>query len=186
MHVCVSIVLRKHEAFVDLLLRLDKQKHEPLFNSSLGNKKNPTFDTFLLPVTLPFWFSHLLLFIPHLICLKLASGALNLCSLDQVTQSTKEPERSEAQAKSPSCVWKIFSRGGFYRGASVLAKSPPSGAAILIETATKWNYKSPFWCRCSLISLLCPQHAVSISPAGLGTIGGDMSAWAPGRWERKK
>lgn len=63
--------------------------------------------------------------------LKLASGALNLCGLDRVTQLTKETERSNAQAESPGCAFKIFLRGGFYQEALVSAFSPGGRSRLL-------------------------------------------------------
>lgn len=50
MHVCVFIVLRKHEELLGLLLRLEKQKNELLLNSSLVKKTPKTTTKSLIHV----------------------------------------------------------------------------------------------------------------------------------------
>lgn len=62
----------------------------------------------------------------------------------------------------------IFKGWLFFGGALVFCIVVSFRASIVIETATKWNFKSPFWCRWSLISLLRPRSAVSISPGRSG------------------
>lgn len=154
MHVCISIVLAKHEAFVGLLLaKAGKNKHsnELLFKSSL--KKTPPLILFTRPSLLHDLISPLYLFGSLFACiaclfskmsspgLKLASGALNLDGLDRVTQLTKETERSDAQPERPWLCFRIFLRDGFYQQALVsdcvqLRRSKCS-LAILIETVTQ-------------------------------------------------
>lgn len=103
-----------------------KQKHELLLNSSLVKKEKKRRKKHLWYVSClsrsDFDFSTYYLF-HTLFAWNRSSAALNLCSLDQVTQLTKEAERSKAQAESASCVWKIFLWGFYY--AAFLSQSHP-------------------------------------------------------------
>lgn len=130
-----------------LLAECENYSNELLL-SHLWNKKS-TFEPLHSAVSLACFDSGLSIFCTLFACivclfskmslqaLKLTSCALNLCSLDGVTQRIKEEESSDAQSESPSCVLKYTCGVAFIRRLWCLHTAP---AAKVVSCLSGWLF----------------------------------------------